>query len=208
MVNIFSILLLIVSIGMAQDVKDIIDNVQETYDAIHDLSASFQRVESFQLTGTVNETGGELYIKDGEKYRFESDDQTIVTDGKNVWTYNALNNQLIIDRLRKNSGALLPRDMLYKYPKEYYSTLLRTEKNTGKDIYVIKLDPQEGIHGFVKSMKIWVEDDSWLVHKIETTDLNGNKSLFIISKIQTQMKLADSLFSFKTKPEMNVVDMR
>ncbi len=208
MLKIMSVLLMSLTLGFAQDVQDIIENVQETYDGIDNLSASFKKIESFQLTGTVNEINGRFYIKNGEKYRFESDDQTIVTDGKDVWTYNALTNQLIIDHLRKNSGALLPRDMLYKYPKEYYSTLLRTEKKTGKDVYVIKLDPQEGVHGFVKSMKIWVDDGSWLVHQIETTDLNGNKSTFKISQIKTRKKLPDSLFSFKATPEMKVVDMR
>ncbi len=208
MLKISVVLFLFFSMASAQDVKDIIENVQETYDEITDLSASFEKVETFKLTGTENKTIGKLYIKNGTKYRFESEDQTIVTDGKSVWTYNGLTNQLIIDRLRKNSGALLPRDMLYKYPREYYSTLLRTEKKSGKDVYVIKLDPQEGVHGFVKSMKIWVEDDSWLVHKIETTDLNGNASLFLISKINTRKKLPEDLFLYKAAKGMKVVDMR
>lgn len=208
MLKISVVLFLFFSLASAQDVKDIIENVQETYDEITDLSASFEKVETFKLTGTKNKTIGKLYIKNGTKYRFESEDQTIVTDGKSVWTYNGLTNQLIIDRLRKNSGALLPRDMLYKYPREYYSTLLRTEKKSGKDVYVIKLDPQEGVHGFVKSMKIWVEEDSWLVHKIETTDLNGNASLFLISKINTRKKLPEDLFLYKAGKGMKVVDMR
>jgi len=80
--------------------------------------------------------------------------------GETVWTYNAISKQFIIDRVRKNSGALLPRDMLFKYPKEYYSTLLREEEINGNDFFVIKLDPKENAHGFIKSMKIWVDADA------------------------------------------------
>jgi len=145
---------------IAQDIEDIIEEVQEAYDEMKDMSAVFKRVESFKLTGTISETVGKIFIKDGEKYRFESDDQTIVTNGETVWTYNAINKQVIVDRVRKNSGAMLPRDMLFKYPKEYYSTLLKKEKLGDLDIFVLKLDPRENTHGYIKSMKIWVDADA------------------------------------------------
>jgi outer membrane lipoprotein carrier protein len=198
----------IIQFGMAQDVDDIIEEVQDKYDEIEDISATFKRMESFKLTGTISETIGKIYIKDGIKYRFESDDQSIATDGETVWTYNSISKQFIIDRVRKNSGALLPRDMLFKYPKEYYSTLLREEKLRGKNVFVIKLDPKENVHGFIKSMKIWVEDDEWLILRIETTDLNSNKSTFDILDIKIDQDLKDDFFTLKATEEMKVVDMR
>ncbi|KAA3612037.1 MAG: outer membrane lipoprotein carrier protein LolA [Calditrichaeota bacterium] len=194
--------------SFAQDVEDIIEDVQERYDEIEDISATFKRIESFKLTGTVSETVGKIYIKDGVKYRFESDDQSIATDGKTVWTYNSISKQFIIDNVRKNSGALLPRDMLFKYPKEYYSTLLGEAEVDGKDVFIIKLDPRENVHGFVKSMKIWVEDDEWLIRRIEITDLTDNKSTYEISKILIDEDLKDDFFVLQASDEMNVVDMR
>ncbi len=188
--------------------EDIIEEVQEKYEEIEDISATFKRIESFKLTGTISETIGKIYIKDGVKYRFESDDQSIATNGETVWTYNSISKQFIIDRVRKNSGALLPRDMLFKYPKEYYSTLLREEKMNDKDIFVIKLDPRESVHGYIKSMKIWVEDDEWLIHKIETTDLNDNTSTFEISNIVLDKGLKDDFFKLNATDDMNVVDLR
>jgi outer membrane lipoprotein-sorting protein len=194
--------------AIAQDVEEIIEEVQDKYEEIGDITATFKRVESFKLTGTVSETVGKIYIKDGLKYRFESDDQSIATDGETVWTYNTISKQFIIDRVRKNSGAMLPRDMLFKYPKEYYSTLLRTDKLNGRKVFVIKLDPKENVHGFIKSMKIWVEDNEWLISKIENTDLNDNISTFEISNILIDKGLKDSFFVLKATEEMNVVDMR
>ncbi len=194
--------------SFAQDVEDIIEEVQDKYDEIEDITATFKRIESFKLTGTVSETIGKIYIKDGIKYRFESEDQSIATDGETVWTYNSISKQFIIDRVRKNSGALLPRDMLFKYPKEYYSTLLREDKLNGKDVFIVKLDPKENVHGFVKSMKIWIEDDEWLINRIEITDLNDNLSTFEISNLLIDEGLKDEFFILKATDEMNVVDMR
>lgn len=207
MISLF-LLIFLIQTSFGQDVEDIIEDVQETYDDVKDMSASFKRVESFKITGSVNETTGKIYIKDGTMYRFESEDQIIVTNGKTVWTYNAITKQLIIDNVRKDSGALLPRDMLFKYPKEYYSTLLNEENIDGILMYVVKLDPRENVHGYIKSMKIWVDDDDYYIHRIETTDLNDNISKFEIGNIAVNNNLKDDFFTFKASEEMQVVDMR
>ncbi len=201
-------LLLLTISGFAANVNKIIKNVQKTYDNMDQLSATFVQVQTFKITGSVSETFGKIYVKNGEKYRFESEDQIIVTDGKTVWTYNNISKQLLIDNVRKNSGALLPRDLLFKYPKQYLATLLNTEKKDGKTIYVIRLDAKEDTHSFLKGIKIWVEKDRWLIRKIETTDLNGNSTLFQIEQMDVKTPLADSLFTYHPGPDTEIVDMR
>lgn len=191
-----------------QDVNDIIGDVQDTYDEIDNFSAVFKRVETFKITGSQTETLGKIYISDGEKYRFESDGQVIVTDGENVWAYSARSNQVIIDKIKENSAALLPRDLLFKYPKKYYATLLKTEMTGKKKIFVIKLDPKEDTHGYVKSIKLWVEEDTWLIQKIEATDLRGNITAFEITKINTKTKIPASHFQYNPGPDTEVVDRR
>ncbi len=192
----------------AIDAEKIIKKVQKKYDHIENFKASFEKVETFQLTGTKSTTAGTLYVKNGKKYRFETENQLVISDGKTVWTYNRINNQVLIDKVRKNSGALLPRDVLFKYPKTHYATLIAQKKWNGKKVYIVKLEPKEDVHGYFSSVKIWVTDDDWQIVKIEITDLNGNKSYFNLSHIDTKTVLPDSLFSFKPTPEMNVVDMR
>jgi chaperone LolA len=202
------ILLLTNTFLFAQDVEDIIEEVQEKYEDLDDLQATFKQIETFKITGTRSETLGKFYIKDGEKYRFESEDQVVVTDGKTVWTYTSVTNQLIIDKVRENSAALLPKDMLYVYPKEYYSTLLKEEKSGDKTLYVVKLDPKGNTHGVIKSLKLWIEDDEWVIHKIETTDLNDNKAIYEISDVVFDQGLKDSFFTYEAADGVNVVDMR
>ena len=192
----------------AANVNKIIKNVQNTYDDMDNLTASFVQVETFKLTGTQTETAGKIFIKDGKKYRFESEDQIVVTDGERVWTYNNISNQLLIDNVRENSGALLPRDMLFKYPKNHYATLLKEETGGVKKVYVVRLDPKEDTSGFLSSVKLWVQDKTWLIQKIEAVDLNGNSSLYKITNIDYSTKLADDLFSYSAPAGADVVDMR
>lgn len=208
--GLLAVLVLFSAIGSltAADVNKIIKKVQNTYDDMDNLTASFVQVETFKLTGTQTETAGKIYIKEGKKYRFESEDQVVVTDGKSVWTYNNISKQLLIDHVRENSGALLPRDMLFKYPKNHYASLLGEEKDGSENVFVVRLDPKEDNAGFLSYVKLWIRDKTWLIQKIEAVDLNGNSSLYKIKNIDARTKLADSLFTYSAPAGAEVVDMR
>ena len=197
--------LLFIQTGSA---KKIVSKLQDKYEDLTYLSAEFIQIESFKLTGSENRTSGKIFVKDGIKYRLETEDQTIVTDGKTVWTYSQLNNQVLIDRVKEGDGSLLPRDLLFRYPRDYFATLLNEEKIAGDTYYVLKLDPREGVHGYVKTMKIWVNSETYLISKIEYTDFNENISTFAIQKIDIEKNLPDSFFNFQIPEGVEVVDLR
>ena len=119
--------LLLSSFLIAQDESDIIEELQDVYEDIEYFSAEFIQKELFKLTGSQNETTGKIYIKNGTEYRLETEDHTIVTDGKSVWSYSPHNNKVIVDNIKEGDASLLPRDMLFKYPKNYFSDLLKEE---------------------------------------------------------------------------------
>ena len=79
--------------GWSQSVEDIVQELQERYEDLQNLSAEFVQSEHFHLTGSTNETRGKIYVKNGIRYRLETEDRTIVTDGQSVWTYSIFNNR-------------------------------------------------------------------------------------------------------------------
>jgi len=192
----------------AESITRIIKELQKKYEQIANLSADFNQIDQFKLTGSENQTSGKIYIKNGIKFRLETDEQTVVTDGKTVWTYSRMNNQVLIDRVKEGEGSLLPRDLLFKYPRDYYATLLEETKIGGEKFYCIKLDPKEGVQGYIKTMKIWVHTKSYIISKIEYIDFNNNVTVFEIRKADTTTVLSDSLFLFEPGSEMQVVDLR
>ena len=121
--KIIVLLSLLVSLVIAQDESDIIEEVQDLYEDIEYFSADFIQKEQFKLTGSENETKGKIYIKNGTEYRLETEDQIVVTDGKVVWSYSPHNNQVIVDNVKEGDASLLPRDMLFRYPNNYFSNL-------------------------------------------------------------------------------------
>ena len=202
------IIIVMINALSAQSVEDIVEEIQDRYENMKYFSADFTQVEKFNLTGTENKTRGKIFVRDGVKYRLETDDRTIVTDGTTVWTWSVFNNQVLIDRAKKDDGAMLPRDLLFKYPREYYAALLDEVTYNGRDHYLLKLDPKEDTHGYIKTMKIWVDTDSYLISKIEYTDLNDNTSAFEINKINTKKELPDALFTFTPPQGSEVIDLR
>ena len=195
-------------IALSQTAAEIVEEIQEKYEEMDNLTAEFLQVDQFKLTGSKNEMKGKIYIKEGVKYRLETDDQVVVTDGKSVWTYSKHNNQVLIDRLKEGDGSLLPRDLLFKYPNDYFATLLGEDELNRKNCFLLKLDPKEDVHGFIQTMKIWVDSDSYIIYKIKYTDFNDNISLFEIKSINTDKELPDSFFNFKIKEGIDVVDLR
>ena len=208
LIKIIALLSIFVSLTIAQDVTDIIDEVQDLYEEIEYFSADFIQKEQFKITGSENETSGKIYIKNGTEYRLETEDQTVVTDGKVVWSYSHHNNQVIIDNVKEGDASTLPRDMLFKYPKNYFSTLLKEENIGDSKYYVLKMTPKEDVHGYIKSLKIWVNKESYLINKMEYDDLNDNTSLFLIKKMDTKSELPDSLFMFNPPTQSEIIDMR
>lgn len=202
------VLSLLIGFDYAASVTKIVQKIQDKYEKIDNLSAEFVQVDQYKLTGSMTETRGTIYVKDGVKYRLETEDRTIVTDGETVWTYSVFNNQVLVDRVKEGDGSFLPRDLLFKYPRDYFASLLDEVEIDGDDYYVIKLDPKEGIHGYVKTMKIWVNTDTYIISKIEYTDFNDNISYFEIKKVDIDTELADTLFQFKIDENVEVVDLR
>ena len=209
-VNKILLLMVISLIGVSQaaDVKEIVNAIQEKYEDLEYLSATFVQTEEFKLTGSRNETRGKIYVKNGTEYRLETEDQIIVTDGKSVWTYAPFNNQVLIDRVKEGDGSLLPRDLLFRYPRDYMATLVDEQKIDGNKFYVLKLDPKEGVYGYIKTMKIWVNTRSYIISMIEYEDFNENVSSFEVQQIDTKTALPEDLFRFEIKEGMEVVDLR
>jgi len=198
----------LISVSNGADVKKIVKEIQERYEKTEYLSATFVQMEEFKLTGSRNETRGKIYVKDGIQYRLETEDQIIVTDGKSVWTYSPFNNQVLIDRVKEGDGSLLPRDLLFRYPRDYMATLVDEQTIDGNRYYVLKLDPKEGVYGYIKTMKIWVNTKSYIISTIEYQDFNENISSFEVQQVDTKTSLPEALFRFEIKEGMEVVDLR
>lgn len=200
-------LLLVAPVAHADEAGDIIKKVREKYNNLNSLKADFEQIFSWELAGETQEVSGKIYLKSGNKYRIETEDQLIVTNGKTVWTYSETNNQVVIDLLNKSPENPLPKDLLFEYSEEYIPHLVGTATIDKRKVYVLNLVPRDK-DAFIKSMKIWVDTSDWFTRKIEQVDINDNINTYHVSNIEENIDLNDSLFNFKTPKDAEVVDLR
>lgn len=191
----------------SQDAQEIIKSVQDKYGAISDAKATFSQSVKYS-SGKVEKSSGTFYIKKEEKYRIETNNNIIVTDGVTSWSYNKKRNQVLIDNYKPDGNTFSPNKFLFKYPENFYSDLEGSETVNGVECYAIKLTPRN--KGSVKSAKIWVGKNDNLIRKLTLTT-SESTSTYILKKINLDVGLSNSKFTFDPSseaPGAEVIDLR
>lgn len=184
--------------------QEIIQNVQNVYTDITDAKASFSQTVKFSKS-KAQTSSGTLYIKKENKYRIETGTQTIVTDGTTSWSYSPKKKQVIIDNYKETGNSFSPNKYLFQYPENFYSDLEGSEKLGGKDVYVLKLNPRES--GYVKSAKLWVDKNDWIIKKIYIVT-DESTTTYNVKNVQLNVGLGNSKFTFTPPEGVEVIDMR
>src|SRR5260221_9487978 len=103
----------------AGDAVDILEKMRNKYDSIHDAKLTFTRHVVFGVTQSKQDFSGTLWMKKGNRYRIELEDQTIVTDGISAWNFSRINNQVLIDAYKEDTLNFSPDRMLVNVPENY-----------------------------------------------------------------------------------------
>jgi outer membrane lipoprotein carrier protein len=187
--------------------QDVLEKVRQKYDSISDAQLKFSQKTKFELSKIEQNVRGTLFLKKSNKYRVETDEQTIVTNGETVWSYTVSTKQVLIDHFKMDENAMSPEKVLAGAPTEFSSTLLGKEKLGKAEVVVLKLVPTND-QSLVKTMKLWVDNTTWLIKKVEIADVNGKQTEYIVTEVRTNTGLQDSDFTYQLPEGTEVVDLR
>lgn len=201
------ILMIMINNTWAVDADDIIDKVKKKYDDIESLTANFTQSFKWKLAGETQEQDGKIFIKGKEKFRIETKEQIIVSDGLSLWTFSKSNNQVIIDNVDKAEEVILPREIFLQFSRNYNPKYVKEEKYNNTDCHVVNLIAKTD-NQFIREMKVWVDKDKWLTQQVQHTDINGNMTTYSLSAIQVNQNLKDNVFSLQIPDNVEVIDMR
>jgi chaperone LolA len=188
-------------------VKEVTEHLQRRYEMIDDATTQFEQHVKFGFSNIEQNFSGTLIMKKPNHYRIESEHQTIVTDGVTVWMYSTANNQVVIDKYKENSNSISPEQFLLNLPANYYATLLGLEKTPEGTIILLKLVPKDD-RSFVKSVKMLVEKEGWMVRKINILDVNETETTYLVKEIKLNSNIKEKTFTFETPDGAEVVDLR
>ena len=185
--------------------SDVLEKIRTHYSLMNDASASFTQTVKMRYKKTGRQASGTVKIKKGNKYRLETDQQTIVTDGQTVWMYNPASHQVLKDRYKQNRQPFSPDKFLLGLPKEFSAT--HVDKDS--QYYVLTLQPAKTgtPSSSIALLKIWVNPETWVFEKIEITDANNTATMIVLANIEFNKGIPDKAFQFEILPEMKVVDL-
>lgn len=191
----------------ADDAEDVLARVRKKYESVTDATVKFSQETRFALAGINQRVDGKLQLKKTNKYRVELEGQTIVTDGQTVWSYAVATNQVLIDRFKLNERLLSPERLLTTAPDEYASRVLGNERIGSTATVVLLLTPR-GESSSVKSLKLWVDEGTFLVKQVVLVDVNGRETQYTVRDIDINTGLDDGRFVFDVPEGVEVVDLR
>lgn len=205
------IVFLVLLIGLAwsgQNVDKFIKRVQKKYQKVTLLHIDFKQSNRFKLTGLQNEIFGTLWLSKQDKFRLDTEDQTIVSDGTTFWRFNKLENQVLIDHAKKSQQDVFINNFLFHISDRYFSQILSEQKVGKEKIVELKLTPRDSEESFFKFIKVWISDKTLQIKRVVYVDYNDNESEYVIEKQELNPPAPKSLFQFQIPQGMEVVDLR
>jgi outer membrane lipoprotein-sorting protein len=202
-------LTLYITCGITQsDVNKIIKDVQKKYQNIQMVYVDFKQVNRFKLTDIKSEINGTIWISQNDRFRLETEDQVMVSDGTTFWRFNKLENQVLIDYAKKSQQDVFLNNFLFKIDEVYFSQVAGETKIDGKKVYEIKLTPRKPDESFFNYVKVWLYDKSWELEKVLYVDFNENEVEYLIEKMELNPVVTGNVFNFEIPEGVEAVDLR
>lgn len=192
--------------SLGQDTDALVERLTERYEAIDIMQARFVQTtesvfmdESERFSGTV--------IFQGDAYRIETSNQTIVTDGITTWVHTRSENQVIINDYVDDESTFSLTTFLQEFDEEYDSESGEPVTVDGVRHDRLNLQPVDDFAAF-RSVSMWVRSTDLLVTRLEVIDLNDVQMTFELSEIRVNPSVDDGSFGFVVPDGVEIVDLR
>jgi outer membrane lipoprotein-sorting protein len=187
--------------------KKIIDQVEAKLISGKNIKVQFEEMFIWKLAGEDQKIEGELYLQGDSKFCIITEDQKIVSDGVNLYTYDKSANRVLIDRLGQSEDALLPRQILFQYTKNHRTRIVGKEVISGNQCYILEFTHETG-EVYFPTVRVWVDEKAWVPRKVEQIDLYENRTIYLLKNVEIGIELEEKQFHFIIPESAEVIDMR
>ncbi|MBY0347759.1 MAG: outer membrane lipoprotein carrier protein LolA [Hydrotalea flava] len=170
--------------------KKVLNEVGEKVKSAKGITAKFM-LESITSKGKPNGIkAGTLSMK-GDKYLLKQGKTVIICDGTNVYNYDG-NKTITKSSVEESAATLSPQKLLSgSYDKDFNYKLISSNGSS----YQIEMFPKDDRRSFQK-VDLFINKLKHLVTKAVILDKSNNKTVVLISNMNTAAKLPDGMFNF------------
>jgi outer membrane lipoprotein carrier protein len=182
----------------------LLDEVSKKAKSYKSIKVDFSYTMVNAKAGINEEKTGTLLIS-GDKYKMSAAGQTIICDGKTIWTYLKESNEVQVNVLENKDDAMTPSKLLTSYNSNYKSKII---KSSDPAVENVELIPNAG-KNFTKAI-LGIDKTRKQVKNFTLFDKSGNTFTYKIKTYLTDTPVTDADFTFDAKkfPGVEVIDMR
>jgi len=205
-IGVAALCLLLPTPAWAQSEAISLADVQDAYDALDGLRASFVQLISSDFAGDTTRVEGTVLLS-GNKYRVETPAQTVITDGETTWIYTPADSQVVINDAEDDASQVTPKTFLTASANRYRIQSSTSSPRDGVPHAKLSLTATDASARF-KEATLWVRRSDRIVTRMRATDRNGSTLDLRLRDIDTEPSLQDSSFTFSPPAGVEVVDLR
>jgi outer membrane lipoprotein carrier protein len=180
-------------------------DLRDLYDMTSALSASFtQQVQN--PFGETQRAAGRLFVE-GNAFRIEMDDQTIVADGETTWIHDLANGQVLVSPYEDDAATFAPSTLLLRLDDSFEAVDAGTDERDGTRLHTLTIT-SDAPEAMFTSLRLWYEPDSLHILRVRAEDVNDTVLTFDLSNVTLNPDLNASLFTFEIPDDVDVIDLR
>ncbi len=206
------LLLIIPFVGFSQSKDKQATEILQKVTAKTKAYSSIKLEFSYQMENpgaNINQlTEGKALIS-GEKYHLDIAGETVISDGKTIWTVIADAEEVQVNDVQQGDDGFSLTSMLTTYNDDYKSKLLpNITTMDGKNVYALALTPNE--KKTFDKVQLFVDKDKMYVYSIALYDQNGSVYTYKITSFIPNAPDNAKYFTFDEAdfPNFDVIDMR
>jgi len=191
----------------ALNVNFILEKLQIRCRSLESIKAEFIQKTQVVTAGPIKikEFEGIMYLKRPSKIRwdyYKPSIYQIISDGENIWFYDAEEKQVMIGKLKTymDKRLLLSLFLNIKNLKKFF----KIDYEEKDKFFILTLIPYQLIPS-LKEAQIWIKKDNFEIKQVETKDFYGNKNKFQFVSIFFNPNLEDKFFVFQTPKGTEII---
>lgn len=149
-------------------------------------------------------------ILQGEKFYIKVRGQEIYCDGKNLWTYNALDRETQLNLFEESDDMLSPSKVFGLYKEGFIYQIKEKKRVGGKSITVIEMSPSAAKKLSYFKVDVGIDEATQQIVETKVYERNGSRYTYKLTKQTPNVTTGESTFTYDPKkhPGVKVVDLR
>ena len=190
------LVLLVFNVAIAADPTELLRDIEQRYNDLTDLEVDFKQEVHSGVFSAVERTEGKMFLAKGDRFRIQTDEQVIASDGKLLWVYSKENKQVTIDKVGKTRDLVRPSDYLFTF-RENYNAVLLPDSSISDETYSVILLTSQDKDQFIQRMTLYADKTDKLTRRAVYQDINGNIVEINFFNLKIDKALSPETFIFK-----------